>query len=138
MVMESRPVVDYPVKGEIISSERYTVRVSAPEGARKVELMIGRGAWRACRPGAGYWWCDWTGYASGEQRIVARAEGPDGRCITSDSREFFTALAGAAAAPRAHYKPLTYRSLFTADPTRVRLRARFHPWRSGVRALVSA
>ena len=89
------PVLDYPVQGDTISGRDYTVRISAPEGTKLVEVAVDQGQWKPCRQAAGYWWYDWSGYEAGEHEIVARSNTPEGRTLRSEPHEFLVALPGA-------------------------------------------
>ena len=87
-----RPVVDFPRQYEKIAHPQYTFRVGAAASAKRVEVSINQGPWKACRPASGYWWYDWTGYTAGEHEVVARAYAADGRGETSEPKEFFVEL----------------------------------------------
>ncbi|MBI4060451.1 MAG: hypothetical protein HY403_03390 [Elusimicrobia bacterium] len=89
--------VDFPRQYEKISGSDYTFRISAPEDVQKVEAAIDQGDWRPCRQGAGYWWCDWSGYENGEHEITARLVAADGRVVSAEPHEFFVQLAKKAA-----------------------------------------
>ncbi|MBI4376969.1 MAG: hypothetical protein HY549_11030 [Elusimicrobia bacterium] len=84
--------VDYPQQGERVISPQYTLRLSAPEGAKNVEVSIDQGDWRCCRQADGHWWYDWSGYDNGEHEIVARIETQEGGKISSEPHEFFVQL----------------------------------------------
>lgn len=94
-----RPAVEYPKRGEKVTSPDYTIRVFAPEPAGSVVLSIDGGPWIACRPSVGYWWFDWSGFGDGEHRIVAALESPDGERFDAEPREFFVELERKLAAP---------------------------------------
>lgn len=81
--------VDYPEQDEKIAGADYTVRVSAPESVKSVEVSIDQGAWQPCRQAIGYWWHDWTGFAEGEHEVVVRCETGNGRKTLSETKEFF-------------------------------------------------
>lgn len=88
----ARLSVDFPEHHERITSPRYTVRVAAPEGFRKVEVSIDHTGWQPCRYAVGYWWFDWSGYQSGRHELVARLQAPDGRTLALEPRRFFVEL----------------------------------------------
>lgn len=88
----SRLSVDFPEHHEKITSPRYTIRIAAPEGFRKVEISIDRTGWQPCRYAVGYWWFDWSGYQNGRHELVARIQAPDGRTIALEPRRFFVEL----------------------------------------------
>jgi hypothetical protein len=71
--------LDYPQKGEVVTSASYTLRLSVPEGASYVEVSVDGGAWSGCRFSVGHWWYDWADYSDGKHVIVARAVTQDGR-----------------------------------------------------------
>jgi hypothetical protein len=81
--------IDYPQQDETITSDRYTIRVDAPEAARTVEVSVDQGDWQACRRASGYWWYDWSGYDDGEHVAVARLICGEGRKAKAEPREFF-------------------------------------------------
>ena len=81
--------VNYPEQDEQIMGADYSVRVSAPESARSVEVSVDQGVWLPCRQAIGYWWYDWTGFAEGEHEVVARCEAENGGKTRSDAKEFF-------------------------------------------------
>jgi hypothetical protein len=62
--------VDYPQEGELISARGYTFRIAGQ--ALNVEVAIDGDEWRPCRPAQGYWWFDWSGYASGRHQMLVR------------------------------------------------------------------
>ena len=71
--------LDYPQKGEVVTSDNYTLRFSVPEGASYVEVSVDGGVWSGCRFSVGHWWYDWSNYGDGKHVIVARAVTQDGR-----------------------------------------------------------
>lgn len=81
--------VDYPRSEEAINPAAYTIRVGAPEGS-KPEVSIDGGPWLPCRFASGYWWYDWSGYLSGEHRLIARIKTKDGQTALSPYRAFTT------------------------------------------------
>ncbi|MBI4397118.1 MAG: hypothetical protein HY548_08490 [Elusimicrobia bacterium] len=90
-------VIDYPVEGEIITSQRYTLRFGAspipqtgtvPGGADKVEVSIDGRDWQPARESAGYWWFDWSGYSAGPHTIEARIPTGGKRYAKSKPRQF--------------------------------------------------
>ncbi len=87
------PVLDYPQDGETVCATHYTIRVGAPAAAQRVEVSVDGGPWQDCRPASGYWWHDWTGYASGTHKAVARLWTLGGRSVTSLPRRFKVELA---------------------------------------------
>lgn len=92
---ESAPVeivVDYPRSGERVVSREYSFRIAARDQGL-VEISIDDGAWRACRPAAGYWWNDWSDYRDGLHVAVARLRLPGGREFLSVRSEFYVDFA---------------------------------------------
>ncbi len=83
--------IDYPQQDEVIVSPEYTIRLSAPEDARKVEVCVNHGRWQACRPAVGHWWYDWSGYGEGEHEVAARCATALGRKLHAQPKEFFVA-----------------------------------------------
>ena len=90
--MAAAAVLDFPQAGEVITGPYYTFRIGTPEGSEGVEVAVDRGPWHACRRSAGYWWYDWSGYASGDHELVARGRTPDGEELRSEVRKFQVAL----------------------------------------------
>lgn len=90
--------VEYPRQGETIASTDYTVRVFAPDSAKKVGISIDQGPWTSCRYAVGYWWFDWSGFENGEHQIVVSMENGQGDRVISEPHEFFVDLAPALAA----------------------------------------
>jgi hypothetical protein len=88
----NRVALDFPQQGEKITSPSYTIRVSAPESARKVEVAIDQGPWRACRKDGIHWWYDWDQYDDGEHEAITRIETQEGARFNSEAREFFVEL----------------------------------------------
>lgn len=84
--------VDFPRQGERVSSAQYTLRVSAPDDIKSMDVSIDQGDWQPCRKSVGYWWRDWSGYDSGEHEIVARIETSDGKFVSCEPHEFFVEL----------------------------------------------
>ena len=84
--------VDYPQQGEKITGPQYTLRLSAPVNARKVEIAIDDGEWQCCRQSNGHWWYDWSGYQNGDHEIVARVETHEGARISSEPHDFAVEL----------------------------------------------
>lgn len=72
--------IDYPAKGEIISSSEYVVRLSSVPGYR-VEISIDGGDWNLCRESAGFWWFDWANYPVGSHTISAQVVDADGKVL---------------------------------------------------------
>ncbi|MEQ1919741.1 MAG: hypothetical protein ABL955_11130 [Elusimicrobiota bacterium] len=81
--------VNYPRQNEVVSSAQYTVRVFAPETAKRVGISINQGPWMSCRPAVGFWWYDWSGYDNGEHEIIVSMVTPDDKRIASEPHEFF-------------------------------------------------
>ncbi|MDE2038403.1 MAG: hypothetical protein KGO96_02670 [Elusimicrobia bacterium] len=88
----ARLSVDFPRQGEIISFPTYTLRLSAPQDLKNVEVSIDGGAWRACRQAEGFWWYDWSDYDDGEHSIVTRVELREGRMLASEPHQCFVDL----------------------------------------------
>lgn len=80
-------VIDYPLEGEIINSHYYTFRIGTTP-VDCVEVTTNGKEWHHCRPAAGYWWYDWSGYNSGPYIIQARIPGAGKRPIKSGLRKF--------------------------------------------------
>ena len=79
--------LDFPAENETVFSRNYTFRISAMQ-AQSVEVSVNHGSWLPCRPCAGYWWFDWSGYSSGDYELEARAKLPDSHGETSLLRRF--------------------------------------------------
>lgn len=77
-----RGAIDYPFEGELVSGKEYTVRVSAPKDADRVELCLNNGPWRPCRSAAGYWWLDCREFPRGDCQARARIHTPAGTALT--------------------------------------------------------
>ena len=94
MEVKERPAVrtqlsvDYPRQHERIAWPQYTMRFSAPDDARSMEVSIDGGDWRSCRKSVGHWWFDWFGYGEGEHEVVARIRTDDGRIVSSEPHSF--------------------------------------------------
>jgi hypothetical protein len=84
--------VDYPRQGETINCPQYTMRISAPEGVKRVDVAIDDGEWMACRQTNGHWWYDWSGYQNGEHEVVVRIETQEGKLISCEPHEFLVDL----------------------------------------------
>lgn len=81
--------VEYPRQNEKITSSDYTVRVFAPQSAKRVGISIDQGPWKSCRSAVGYWWYDWAGYQDGEHQIIVSMETGEGGRVISEPHEFF-------------------------------------------------
>jgi hypothetical protein len=88
-VVPAAVVIDYPMEGEIVASARYTFRIGTP-AKEGIEVSVDGKDWVACRPSAGYWWYDWSGYGSGAHRIEARV--PAGKRYAKSGVRSFTVL----------------------------------------------
>lgn len=86
------PAVEYPRRGERISSPDYTFRVFAPAEARKVGISIDQGPWKSCRPAVGFWWFDWSGFEDGAHQGVVSMTDEDGLRVVSEPHEFLVEL----------------------------------------------
>jgi hypothetical protein len=84
--------VDYPRQNETISSSSYTIRVFAPEGAKRVDISIDQGPWMSCRDSVGFWWYDWSGYENGEHQIAVSMETSEGVRVISEPHEFYVEM----------------------------------------------
>lgn len=84
--------IDHPKRNEVVESSEYTLRISAPEDLKRVEVAIDQGEWQPCRQAVGYWWYDWSGYGSGEHEVVSRVETSDGKRSRSEPHDFFVKL----------------------------------------------
>jgi hypothetical protein len=80
--------VEYPAADEVVASGSYTFRIGATESLIEAEISIDRGPWQPCRHACGFWWYDWTGYASGPHQVAARGVAVDGRALNSTFRRF--------------------------------------------------
>lgn len=80
--------LDFPQQDEGVNLGGYTFRIGSVPQAEKVEISIDRGPWLACRQAEGFWWYDWSEYASGVHRVTARAMGADGTAGVSPQRRF--------------------------------------------------
>jgi len=87
-------VIDYPEKDERVTSPHYSIRAGARQDVDKVEISIDGSPWLSCRPAAGYWWYDWSGYISGGHEVKCRAH-RGGNVILSAARRFRVELDGA-------------------------------------------
>lgn len=83
---EKAIVIDYPQRGELISSEEYSIRIEALEAA-KVEISIDGGPWQPCRLSVGYWWYDWAGYLPGRHEIAILAADENGSILGEAQRQ---------------------------------------------------
>lgn len=90
----SRLSLDYPKQAECIQSPYYTLRVSAPQGVRGVEVSIDGAPWQTCREAVGHYWFDWTGYENGDHEITARVALPGGRIVTAEPHMVRVQIAG--------------------------------------------
>ena len=90
----SRLSLDYPKQGERIESPFYTLRVTAPQGVRIVEVSIDDGEWQPCREAVGYYWFDWSGYRDGEHEVIARIATPAGRIVAAEPHQVRVQLGG--------------------------------------------
>lgn len=75
--------IEYPRKGELITSNQYTLRVAAPEDAQSVRVSIDGGQYQFCRRGAGAWWFDWCNYQSGFHTADVRVTLRDGYVVST-------------------------------------------------------
>ncbi|MDE2038385.1 MAG: hypothetical protein KGO96_02570 [Elusimicrobia bacterium] len=88
----TRLSIDYPGQGERIFCAHYTLRISAPEAARSVDVSIDQGPWRHCRQAAGHWWYDWTCWDCGEHEVIARVRTREGEVVSCEPHEFLVDL----------------------------------------------
>lgn len=88
----ARLAIDFPRQGERVRSAHYAVRVSARPALGPVEISIDHGRWLPCHSGAGFWWFDWTGYANGTHRIIARLKTTEGELVTCEAHEICVEL----------------------------------------------
>ncbi|MFH1259337.1 MAG: hypothetical protein ABII74_05965 [Elusimicrobiota bacterium] len=72
--------IDFPVKGKVITSPDYCIRLSAVPGNR-VEISVDGGQWNLCRESAGFWWFEWADYAVGNHTLSAQIVTWDGKVI---------------------------------------------------------
>jgi hypothetical protein len=80
--------VDYPQEGEVVSSPNYSIRISAPQDAKNVELCINQSPWLPCRQAGGYWWFDCTDISSKPYQVRARMRSHDGKVKLTMLRRF--------------------------------------------------
>jgi len=87
-VVAAEIAVDYPQARELVTSSDYTFRIAA-RAASRVEVAIDDCTWQPCRQTNGYWWYDWSGYASGKHQVTARIQPQnDGQKSTSQTCRF--------------------------------------------------
>lgn len=79
VTVDAHVLMDYPKDGEVITSRDYTLRFSASDETRTVEVSIDGGPFQACRQASGHFWFDWSNYMSGRHEIVVRARLSDGQ-----------------------------------------------------------
>lgn len=82
------PVIDYPLEGETVTAGEYTMRVTAPPQASRVELSIDGGDWEPCRLTDGRWWYDWRSFREGPHDVIARCHGGNECPRLSEPRDF--------------------------------------------------
>lgn len=70
--------VDFPLNGEVLQPNHYTVRISAA-GDGPVEILIDGSDWKPCRESVGFHWFDWFDISRGAHQIVARVRASDGK-----------------------------------------------------------
>ena len=87
-IIETQAVValDYPQKGETVTSAQYTLRISASPDARAVEVSIDGSQPQPTRRSSGYFWYDWSNYLSGQHEIKALARFGDGSFVETKIR----------------------------------------------------
>jgi hypothetical protein len=85
--------LDYPQEGETINGSQYTIRISAADSARSVEICVDQGPWEGCRQAAGFWWHDWSQIAPGEHQVRARMTDQGGNVKMTMLRWFHAAPA---------------------------------------------
>jgi hypothetical protein len=73
-----QPTVESPREGEAVSRDRYSIRISAPAGAQRVEVCINEGPWRSCRCVDSCWTYDWQPYQEGRNEMRVRCQLSDG------------------------------------------------------------
>ena len=81
-------IIPCPKEQEVLSHPTYTFQIAVCEPAAGVMLSIDQGEWQPCREALGLWWFDWSGYAPGQHRAVARMRMPDGTTNMSAARYF--------------------------------------------------
>ncbi|OGR64248.1 MAG: hypothetical protein A2X31_13345 [Elusimicrobia bacterium GWB2_63_22] len=84
----SRATLDYPERGEKITSPQYTFRVGVSGAVERVEVSINQGPWQPCRWSVGYWWYDWKGYGNGRYQAAVRAMVKGERVTASEPVKF--------------------------------------------------
>lgn len=86
VMAEKTVVIDYPQRGELITSKEYAIRIEAKEAA-KVELSIDGGPWQLCRFAVGYWWFDWSGYLPGKHELAVLTTDENGSTVGEAQRQ---------------------------------------------------
>jgi hypothetical protein len=85
--------LDYPQEGETIIGSQYTIRISATDSARSVEICVDQGPWQSCRQSAGFWWHDWSQIEPGDHQVRARMTDAEGNVKMTMLRWFHAAPA---------------------------------------------
>ena len=80
--------IDYPAEGEVITSSRYTVRISTGIPAARVDVSIDGGIWKPCRESVGNWWFDWERIKAKTHELHARVRARDGTLHVTPVRKF--------------------------------------------------
>ena len=89
-----RVALDYPQPGEKITAGRYTFRAGAVGEIERVEISVNQGPWLPCRYSVGYWWHDWSGYATGRYQAEIKACLKNGRVVAAVPVKFQVFLTG--------------------------------------------
>lgn len=91
---ETAVAIEFPQKGEMITSSEYTIRIAAPLDAQKVEVCIDGNPYRETRQSEGFWWFDWCGIAQGYHQAMVRVTLQDGFVFTLPTHEMEVQLNG--------------------------------------------